>query len=228
MKAVGYCRVSSMGQADHGVGLEAQATKLRAWAQLHDHQLVEVYVDAGISGARMDTRPALQEALRHACKVKGPLVVYSLSRLARSTLDAISISDRLARAGADLISLTERIDTTSASGRLFFRLLSSLGEFERDLVSERTQAALEHLARQGRRTSRFPPFGYDFTEDGSALAPNADELRVIDWIRELRNQGVSYWAIATRLRDAGTQSKLGGTWTAKTVRAIVKRLPVAA
>lgn len=228
MKAVGYCRVSTAGQADQGVSLEAQDGKIRAWANLHDHQLVEVYVDAGISGARMDTRPALQEALRHACKVRGPLVVYSLSRLARSTLDAISISERLARAGADLISLTERIDTTSASGRLFFRLLSSLGEFERDLVGERTKAALEHLARQGRRTSRYPPFGFDFSEDSRYLLPNTDELRVVAWIREQRGQGTSYWRIARLLHEAGTSTKLGGRWTAKTVRAIVKRPPVAA
>jgi DNA invertase Pin-like site-specific DNA recombinase len=228
MQAVGYCRVSTTGQADLGVSLAAQEAKIRAWAQLHDHQLVKVYVDAGIGGARMDTRPALQEALRHACKARGPLVVYSLSRLARSTLDAISISERLARAGADLISLTERIDTTSASGRLFFRLLSSLGEFERDLVGERTKAALEHLARQGRRTSRFPPYGYDFAPDGQTLVPNPEELQVVTWIRDQRDQGASYWVIATRLREAGTRSKLGGQWTAKGVRAIVKRHPIAA
>ncbi len=151
--AVGYIRVSTAGQVDCGVSLEAQEAKLRAWATLHDRELISVQCDAGISGKRADTRPALQEAIRLACQHRVPLVVYSLSRLARSTLDAITISEKLRRAKADLVSLTEQIDTTTASGRLFFRLMSSMAEFERDLTAERTKAALQHLWSQRRRIS---------------------------------------------------------------------------
>lgn len=76
------------------------------------------------------------------------LVVYSLSRLARSTTDAIAISERLAKSGADLVSLSEWIDTTSASGKMVFRMLAVLAESERDLVSERTKTAMAHLRRK--------------------------------------------------------------------------------
>jgi DNA invertase Pin-like site-specific DNA recombinase len=59
------------------------------------------------------------------------------------------IAERLKRQGADLVSLTESIDTTTATGRLVFTLLSALSQFERDLTSERTKAALAALKARG-------------------------------------------------------------------------------
>jgi site-specific DNA recombinase len=67
------------------------------------------------------------------------LVVYSLSRLTRSTTDMLHVSELMEQRGVDLVSLTEKIDTISAAGKMVFRMLSVLNEFERDLVSERTR-----------------------------------------------------------------------------------------
>ena len=74
----------------------------------------------------------------------GILVVYSLSRLARSTKDTIAIAERLKAGRAHLVSLSEKIDTTSASGTMIFRLFAVLAEFDRDLVSERTRGAMAY------------------------------------------------------------------------------------
>src|SRR5436309_1985823 len=95
MKAIGYARVSTDGQVTDGVSLEAQQAKIRAWCEVNSFELVGLQVDAGLSGCRSDNRPGLQEALSMACKQSAALVVYSLSRLARSTKDAILISERL-------------------------------------------------------------------------------------------------------------------------------------
>src|SRR5437868_9776225 len=108
--AIAYCRVSTELQAQEGVSLEAQQARIHGWCEVNGYKLVNVHVDAGLSGSRADNRPALQAALGEACHSKAALVVYSLSRLARSTKDAIAISDRLAKSGADLVSLSERID----------------------------------------------------------------------------------------------------------------------
>jgi len=125
-----------------GVSLEAQQERIRAWVTANGYELGEIHFDAGMSGKRADNRPGLQAALADVCRERGALVVYSLSRLARSTKDAIGIAERLDRAHADLVSLTERIDTTSATGKLVFRILAVLSEFERDLISERTTTVL--------------------------------------------------------------------------------------
>ena len=105
MIAVGYIRVSTIGQAQEGVSLEAQRGKIQAWATANGYALGEIHVDAGISGSKANNRPGLQSALNDACRQKAALVVYSLSRLARSTRDAITISERLEKCGSDLVSL---------------------------------------------------------------------------------------------------------------------------
>jgi len=221
--AVLYTRVSTTKQAEEGVSLEAQEARLRTWAAGQGLEVAGVHVDAGLSGGRADNRPGLQAALADVCKRRGVLVVYSLSRVARSTRDALAIAERLEKAGADLVSLSESIDTTSAAGKMVFRMLAVLAEFERDLVSERTLSAMDHLRRQGRKVSGNVPFGFDEAE-GGRLVPNEREQVVLSRIRSLRDAGASLRAIAAALAEAGTPTKSGLlTWTPATIRGVLLR-----
>lgn len=222
MKAYGYIRVSTDGQAKEGVSLEAQEAKIRAWCEVNGYDLAGVYVET-LSGGRADNRPQLQRALADVCRAKGVLVVYSLSRLARSTTDAITISQRLEKCGADLASLTERIDTTTAAGKMVFRMLAVLAEFERDQIKERTTAAMGHLRRKGVRISRVMPFGYDLAEDGQTLRPNAAEQAGLALMIRLRGTGRSYGEIAAQLSRRGIRTKQGGDWEQSAVRKILGR-----
>jgi site-specific DNA recombinase len=147
MNVIGYVRVSTVEQAASGLGLEAQKAAIARWAADRG-ATVTIYEDAGITGTSMEGRPALAQALE-AARGGTVLVAYSLSRFARSTRDMLIIAERLKRQGADLVSLTESIDTTTATGRLVFTLLSALSQFERDLTSERTKAALGALKARG-------------------------------------------------------------------------------
>lgn len=223
MKRVfGYCRVSTEGQAVDGVSLDAQRAKLSAWALANDMELAGVWVDAGISGKRADNRPELQAALDACCTEGGVLVVYSLSRLARSTADTLAIATRLDAAGADLVSLSEKLDTSSAAGKMLFRLMAVLAEFERDLISERTTAALAHKKSRGERVGEVP-FGFRVAADGVRLERDENESRIIELIQSLRDQGLSYAAIAAELDAAGMAPKKALKWNAMSVRNIVLR-----
>jgi DNA invertase Pin-like site-specific DNA recombinase len=102
----------------------------------------------------------------------------------------MAIAERLEKADADLVSLSERIDTTTAAGRMVFRLLASLAEFERDQVSERTKMALAHKKRRGERVGRVP-LGFELAADGKTLVPVAAELAVVKLVVELRAGGLS-------------------------------------
>ncbi|MEP3479987.1 MAG: recombinase family protein [Fuerstiella sp.] len=184
-------RVSTVGQADDGVSLDAQRAKIEAWCLCNDIELAEVFVDAGLSGSKAHNRPGLQSALSAVKETGGVLVVYSLSRLARSTRDTIEISDQLDRIGCDLASISEKIDTTSAAGKMVFRMLAVMAEFERDQISERTRVALAHKKAQGERVGRIP-FGHDLHEDGKTLLENEAEQAVIEQVKALRGQGLSY------------------------------------
>ncbi len=219
MRAIGYIRVSTEGQAQDGVSLAAQEAKIRAWAELNDCSEVEIHVDAGISGKRADNRPALQDALA-ACGKGDALVVYSLSRLARSTLDTIVIAQRLQRLGADLVSLSEKIDTTTAAGKMVFRMLAVLAEFERDQVAERTTMALAHKKAKGERTGEVP-YGFRVAPDGIRLEPEPQEQIAVAKAKALRAAGQSLREIAAALASEGFKSR-GKAWHPMTVKNIVE------
>jgi site-specific DNA recombinase len=224
MNCIGYVRVSTSGQATDGVSMDAQRERIEAWAKGNGCTLDRVYVDAGLSGKRADNRPELQRALDATCKAKGVLVVYSLSRLARSTRDTLAIAERLDKAGADLVSLSERIDTTSAAGKMLFRLLAVLAEFERDLVAERTRAALAYKRANGERIGAIP-FGFDLADDGTSLIHNPVEQRALRKIRDMRQRGATLQRIADVLTRAGVSTKTGRSqvWRHTAVRAILAR-----
>ena len=96
--AVGYTRVSTEEQAREGVSLDAQKARIEAWALANETTLVGFFEDAGISGSRTENREGLQKAIGMACEKRAILVVYSLSRLSRSTKDTLALAERLEEA----------------------------------------------------------------------------------------------------------------------------------
>lgn len=205
--AIGYIRVSTESQAVDGVSLDAQKAKIESWAMLNDYELKAIHVDAGISGKGMMNRPGLQDALAD-CGKGSALVVYSLSRLARSTKDTIEISDRLAKSGADLVSLSEKIDTTSAAGKMVFRMMAVLAEFERDQISERTSTAMQFKKSKGELVGAVP-YGFTLADDGVNLVENPIEQDVIRQARELRESGLSLRKVAAELDRRGLVARSG-------------------
>lgn len=208
-KAVGYARVSTVDQAEDGVSLDAQEQRIRAWCSLNEYELVDVKVDRGLSGGRADNRPALQEALQ-AVGRGDALVVYSLSRLARSTKDTIAIAETLDRRGADMVSLSEKIETTTAAGKMLFRLLAVLAEFERDVVAERTSMAIRHMQSIGKFIGGDLPFGFRAVDDW--LTFQEEEQKVVRLARELHGEGLSLRSVAKSLTAAGFSSRTGRPW----------------
>jgi len=215
---LGYVRVSTKRQKNEGVGLETQKRKIRAWAEMNDYTLIGIEEDPGLSGSRMDNREGLQKAIKIACDKKAALITYSLSRLSRSLQDTLVIADRLEKAGADLVSLSEKLDTTSASGKMVFRILSVLNEFEREVLSERTASALQFKKSTGKVYSHTP---YGYNRVGDNLVENETEQSVIAQIKEMRRSGESYRQIAKTLNSKGIPTKNNKQWHASTVRGIL-------
>jgi len=215
MIVIGYVRVSTEEQVREGISLQTQREKIEAWAHAMDGELLVVEEDAGISGKLLRTRNGLQRALELACDRRAVLVVYSLSRLSRSTRDTLAVAERLDRAGADLVSLTEKIDTTSAAGKMVFRMLAVLNEFERDQVSERTSAILQHKKS---RLEVYSPTPFGFRRVGDRLIAEASEQALVQQILRWRQEKLSLRGIASRLNMAGIPSKSGGRWHASTIR----------
>ena len=220
-QAVAYVRVSTPGQRDEGVSLDAQRAKITAWCAVMGYELVATYADEGISGHSMDKRPGLQQAIDDACTRGGVLVVYSLSRLARNTRETLELGETFAQAGADIVRLSENIDTTSAAGKMVFRMLAVLAEFERDQIAERTAMGMAYKRSQGHRVSRHLPYGQQLSADGLHLEPQAAEQAVIAVVKALHAAGLSTRTIATRLAEQGMLSRKGTMFAPSAISAMV-------
>jgi DNA invertase Pin-like site-specific DNA recombinase len=97
----------------------------------------------------------LQKALDYA-REGDVLIVWKLDRLGRSLPHLIEAVSALEKRGVGFRSLTEAIDTTTPGGRLVFHLFGALGQFERDLIRERTRAGLVAAGARGRKGGRKP------------------------------------------------------------------------
>ena len=140
MTLVGYARVSTLDQ-DPALQLDALAAA----------GCTKIFDDCA-SGARTD-RPGLQRALDYV-REGDVLVVWKLDRLGRSLAHLIETVAALEQRGVGFRSITEAIDTTTPGGRLVFHLFGALGQFERDLIRERTRAGLAAAAARGRKGGR--------------------------------------------------------------------------
>lgn len=217
MKAVAYIRCSTIGQVEDGVSLDMQRAKVESWAQLNDAELLEVAADEGVSAKTMN-RPGLQRAVELAKQHRAVLVVYSLSRLSRSTRDTLHLVAELERAGCELVSLSEKIDTSSAGGRMVFRMMSVLAEFEREQLAERTRAAMQHMKAEGKVVGSIP---HGFERDGDMLVLNVAEQRVIELVQQLRDKGMSLRAISDELAARGAFNRQGRPFNPKSVRSML-------
>ncbi len=223
MKAIGYIRVSTQGQVDEGVSLEAQKAKIAAWCEVNDYELVQMFSDEGISGKSMNNREGLQQAL-DAMEKDAALVTYSMSRISRNIRDMLDIGDDLQKRGANLVSLTEKIDTTSAAGKMIFNMLAVMNQFERDQISERTTIALQYKKSIGQRVGTIP-YGYSLNADGVHLVEDSQEQEILQDIIALRKQGYKLREIAEQLNTDGILTRRGTEWK---VQYIHNLLPKAA
>jgi site-specific DNA recombinase len=184
---------------------------------LNGAELLDVVADEGLS-AKNANRPGLARAIQLAKQHKAALVVYSLSRLSRSTRDTLELVSGLEKAGAELVSLTEKIDTSSAGGRMVFRMLSVLAEFEREQLAERTRAAMQHMKQQGFVVGQVP---HGFSRDGDKLVLNVAEQRVVELAQQLRDKGLTLRAISDELAARGAFNRAGRPLNPKSVRAML-------
>ena len=118
--------------------------------------------------------------------------------------------------------MSEKIDTTTAAGKMVFRMLAVLSEFERDQISDRTKAALQYKKQNGEKTGGDVPFGY--RARSGKLYAHAGEQRALRLILDLHGKGTSLRGICRTLEAQGVARKHGSrSWHPQTVADILKR-----
>jgi DNA invertase Pin-like site-specific DNA recombinase len=146
-----YARVStSNGSQDP----QMQLRELREYAQRRDLQIVEEYIDNGVSGSK-DSRPALNRLMADAGRRRfDAVLVWKLDRFGRSLRHLVNALAELEARGVAFISLRDNLDLATPSGRLMFQIIGAMAEFERTLIQERVRAGLRNAASKGVRLGR--------------------------------------------------------------------------
>lgn len=203
MRILGYVRTSTDEQTN---GTEAQRARLRQEAKERGWDLT--IIEEHASGKTLARRPVLQNALKRldAGEVDG-LVVTKLDRLARSVIDFASILQRSSTNGWAFISLDLALDTSTPNGRFTAHVLAAVAQLERDLISQRTRESLAVVK------SRGVQLGHPSTVTAKTSAK----------IVTLRDSGLGWRQIASKLDALGVAAPSGSAWSFSTVRQIYLR-----
>jgi DNA invertase Pin-like site-specific DNA recombinase len=139
---------------NHGQDPEVQLRELRAYCERRGLEIVNEYVDTGISGSR-ERRPALDK-LFSVCRKRlvDAVVVYRYDRFARSLRQLVNALEEFRSLGIDFISIHEGVDTSAPNGRLVFGIFASIAEFERELIRDRVRSGLAAAKAKGKRIGR--------------------------------------------------------------------------
>ena len=220
--AIGYIRVSTDDQAENGVSLEMQVKKIKEYCRLHELELAGIYGDA-VSGKAIEIRPSFQAVMymaeRHRIQ---HVIVWKLDRLARKALDTLKIAEAWDKIGVALHSITDKIDTKSAIGRLFFTMQAALAEFERMLIVERTQAAMNHLKATGQKTGSQAPYGY--RHEGNRVVEDENEQECLVVLQNLHELYPS-WSLrrlGQALSENGFKNRNGNGFGAETIKGMLE------
>src|SRR5271169_4306162 len=176
-----YARVST---TNHGQDVTLQTRDLEQFAQARGWQMVDAYIDSGISGAR-ESRPELDRLMADVHKRRfDVVVVWRFDRFARSVSHLLRALETFNALGIAFVSLSENVDTTTPTGKMIFTVLGAVAELERSLIVERVKAGLRNARAKGKRLGRPKKI-----VDASKIAA-------------LRAEGLSWAKIAERL-DVG-------------------------
>ncbi len=219
-----YVRVSTEEQAREGFSIRAQQEKLAAYAKLKDWEVYKIYSDEGISGKNIKDRSAINELI---ADIKGKRVnnvlIFKVDRLTRSTKDLMILLECFNENDCAFNSLTESIDTHSASGRMFLKIIGIFAEFERENIIERTIVGNEKKAREGYSVCKdVASLGYQ-REKGELVQTIFEEEAVI--VREIFSmylfQHKSFHRIACELNTKGVKTKMGKAWESKSIKKLL-------
>jgi site-specific DNA recombinase len=211
-----YIRWSTDDQSE-GTTLAVQEERCRHFllSQGWIYDEGRIYIDEGYSGGNME-RPALTrlraDVGREAVQC---VVVYKIDRLSRSVVDIVDLVLKEWEGRCFVRSTTEEINTLTPAGKMFFYLLISFAEYERNLIRERTMSGKVKRAEQGFNPGFRPPFGFVRGPTPGTFAVVEDEAAVV---REVFAAYVGGAGPAEIARGLGGRAGSGRAWTALAVR----------
>lgn len=180
-----YCRVSSDRQEDTGYGLDAQFDRCMIYCDLRniDLNLVDLYVDGGISGSTTD-RPEYQDMmLSIANGIYDQMIIAKLDRVSRNVVDFTELLNFLSENDVTLISIDDNLDVNNLTGRMVSQIRMIFAELEQKLDVERTNESIIARIKSSIYPHRGAPFGYS-KDERKALYINEREASILELMKQ--------------------------------------------
>jgi len=179
-----YTRVSTAMQID-GYSLDAQRTRMRAFAEFNEYEIAGEYEDAGKSGKSIEGRDEFNRMMEDIKTGKDDVsfvLVFKLSRFGRNAADVLSTLQTMQDFGVNLICVEDGIDSSKDAGKLMISVLSAVSKIERENIRIQTMEGRIQKARDGKWNGGFPPYGYNLKN--GVLEINEEEAPAIRTIFE--------------------------------------------
>lgn len=182
IKVYTYTRVSTAMQTD-GYSLDAQKSRMKAFADYNDYEIVGTYEDAGKSGKSIEGRlefNRMMEDIKSGKDGVSFVLVFKLSRFGRNAADVLSMLQVMQDFGVNLICVEDGIDSSKDAGKLMISVLSAVAEIERENIRVQTMEGRIQKAREGKWNGGFAPYGYQLIDGKLQInEEEAEAIRVI-------------------------------------------------
>lgn len=217
--AVAYYRVSTAGQGRSGLGLDDQRERVEAFCAANGYELAGAYTEttSGKWDNAIDRRPELAAAMAEAKRLKCPVIVAKLDRLSR---DVAFVSGLMARKVPFVVTeFGEGVDP------FMLHIYAAVAEKERQMISERTKAALAQKKKQGFKLGNpRPAESLKLAHAESQRIADRHAANVMPIVRELRGAGVRGFAdLAAALNARGVATPRGARWHISSVSNLLRR-----
>ena len=217
--AVGYLRVSTDMQEESGLGLDAQKDQIQSYADSKGIEIVRWYSDTASGASHVEDRNGLS-ALVKDLESNQTVLVAKRDRLSRDLMLSLWIEKEISRVHCTLESCDGAGNGDSPTDVLLKNLILAFGEFERNMISERTRAAMKELGKK-RKLGR-PPYGYRYTENG-ILEEDPETYPTLERIRVLQKEGLNPNKITRMINAEGHRSQTGKEFNRNSMCLILNR-----
>ena len=221
LRVAAYARVSTDAN-EQLVSLETQKNHYERYIKARpDWEYAGLYFDEGVSGTSMAKRDGLLRMLDDCDRGRiDYIIVKSISRFSRNTVDSIETVRKLCEKGIYIFFEKENIDTGKMEGELLLSILSSLAESESHSIAENNKWSMQKCFQNGTFKIAYPPYGYD-NVDGKMVI-NQEQADVVKWIFDEILAGKSTGAVTKELNKAGVPTKRGGRWNSGVVSNMIR------
>lgn len=199
-----YTRVSTSIQIE-GDSLEAQKSRMKAFAIYNDYEIVGEYEDAGKSGKSIEGRiqfNRMMEDIKSGKDGVSFVLVFKLSRFARNAADVLSTLQIMQDYGVNLICVEDGIDSSKDAGKLMISVLSAVAEIERENIRIQTMEGRIQKSREGKWNGGFAPYGYKL-EDGKLFINEEEAVAIRTIFDQYVNTTIGANGISKYLENHG-------------------------